>query len=918
MIPRRLALSGFLSYLEPVEIDFTAIELACISGANGSGKSSLLDAITWVLFGMARKRDDSLIHAKAKAAEVSLEFEYEGAVYRVMRLKPRDKTAMLELHILQTADGGQPTAETEDGGRKTEDRRRPNADSRPHTADRYSRDKADREVEEDGQTKPGYKESSAVIGRRSSVGIWKPLTERTLRETERRIQEVLRLDYETFVNASFFLQGKADQFTQQQPGDRKRILSNILGLEAWEGYRQKAVERRRAVEGEIANLNGRMEEIAAELSEEALRKARLAGLEADLKRLSKGRAAQEAALESARRAAAVLAEQEKLVEALGRQVEAAGRQLVEMEQLLASRQAEQQEYAGVLAEAEAIEAAYQAWQTTRQELVAWDEIAGRFREQEKRREGPRLKIQEEKARLEAARSTLEAQEREALTAGAEAESLQAQIMAAGAQQAEAEQRLAERKQVEETLITARQRQTEARAENPRLKDEMESLKERIDRLAAAEGATCPLCGQPLSESDRERLVTDLGRQGREMGDRYRENQKVLSQADGEVRQLEEQVRVLGEADGALQRSLQLQAQLGSRTEMLTNKREAWLADGLPRLEQTRRALADESYAVAARHELAEVDAELKAIGYEAAEHDRLRQLELVGREAEVQLRRLEAARAALQPLEREIGGLVAQREARQSEHTAQQSDYQAAANQLETARAQTPDLYAAELAVIEAQEQENQLRLEMGAARQKVAVLEGLKQRQAAFEKEREAQGRLVGQYRQLERAFSKDGVPALLIEQALPQIEGKANEILDRLSGGNMTVHFVTQASYKDRKRDDLKETLDIQIRDGAGTRDYEMFSGGEAFRVNFAIRLALSEVLAQRAGARLQTLVIDEGFGSQDTLGRQRLVEAINLVQADFAKVLVITHIDELKDAFPTRIEVEKTERGSRVRVI
>ena len=94
-------------------------------------------------------------------------------------------------------------------------------------------------------------------------------------------------------------------------------------------------------------------------------------------------------------------------------------------------------------------------------------------------------------------------------------------------------------------------------------------------------------------------------------------------------------------------------------------------------------------------------------------------------------------------------------------------------------------------------------------------------------------------------------------------------------------------------------------------------MFSGGEAFRVNVAIRLALSEVLAQRAGARLQTLVIDEGFGSQDALGRQRLVEAINLVRPDFAKIVVITHIDELKDAFPNRIEVEKTERGSTIQV-
>ena len=79
-----------------------------------------------------------------------------------------------------------------------------------------------------------------------------------------------------------------------------------------------------------------------------------------------------------------------------------------------------------------------------------------------------------------------------------------------------------------------------------------------------------------------------------------------------------------------------------------------------------------------------------------------------------------------------------------------------------------------------------------------------------------------------------------------------------------------------------------------------------------------ALSEMLAQRAGARLQTLVIDEGFGSQDALGRQRLIEAINLVKDDFAKILVITHIDDLKDAFQNRIEVEKTERGSVIRVL
>ena len=62
----------------------------------------------------------------------------------------------------------------------------------------------------------------------------------------------------------------------------------------------------------------------------------------------------------------------------------------------------------------------------------------------------------------------------------------------------------------------------------------------------------------------------------------------------------------------------------------------------------------------------------------------------------------------------------------------------------------------------------------------------------------------------------------------------------------------------------------------------------------------------------------MIDEGFGSQDAQGRQRLVEAISTVRDDFAKILVITHLEELKDAFPTRIEVTKTDRGSQVLVV
>jgi exonuclease SbcC len=153
-----------------------------------------------------------------------------------------------------------------------------------------------------------------------------------------------------------------------------------------------------------------------------------------------------------------------------------------------------------------------------------------------------------------------------------------------------------------------------------------------------------------------------------------------------------------------------------------------------------------------------------------------------------------------------------------------------------------------------------------------------------------------------------------MIIEAAIPEIEKAANALLGRMTDGRMHVRFETQ---REKVTGGVAETLDIQISDELGTRNYELYSGGESFRINFAIRIALSQLLARRAGARLRTLVMDEGFGTQDAQGRERLVEAINAVQSDFDRILVITHIDELKDAFPARIEVTKTAEGSQIEV-
>jgi len=170
--------------------------------------------------------------------------------------------------------------------------------------------------------------------------------------------------------------------------------------------------------------------------------------------------------------------------------------------------------------------------------------------------------------------------------------------------------------------------------------------------------------------------------------------------------------------------------------------------------------------------------------------------------------------------------------------------------------------------------------------------------------------------YEKLVVAFGKNGIQALIIENALPEIEEEANHLLAKLTNNGTQ---ITIESLRDLKSGRIKETLDIKISDEMGVRDYEMYSGGEAFRIDFSLRISLSKLLARRAGTRLRSLVIDEGFGTQDEEGLDNIVQAIQSISDDFDKILVITHLESIKEAFPVRIEVTKLpEVGSRYKIV
>ena len=227
MIPYKLRLQNFLSYREGQSpLDFSGMHLVCLVGENGHGKSALLDAVTWVVWGQARgKSDDDLVHLGAGEMQVEFEFGLAGQRYNIIRkrlISGKTRKSELELAVWNEGETG-----------------------------------------------------------------WQPLTEPTLRATQARIESLLRMDYHTFVHSAFLKQGAADAFSRALPGARKDILARILNLAQYDAYAERAKALAKEAEREAALVEGEVrmmdEEIARRPQVEAdLNSATITELQARL------------------------------------------------------------------------------------------------------------------------------------------------------------------------------------------------------------------------------------------------------------------------------------------------------------------------------------------------------------------------------------------------------------------------------------------------------------------------------------------------------------------------------------------------------------------------------------------------------------------------------------------------------------
>jgi exonuclease SbcC len=856
MIPIKLRLAGFTSYREPVEIEFSGFDLACISGSNGAGKSSLLDAITYALYGKARVQNEAIINTASKTAEVTLDFEYENQVYRVSRSNSRGKTTQVDFFIQQS------DVETQDKS-------------------------------------------------------WKVLTERTLRETDAKIINTLRLDYESFVNASFFLQGKADSFATKKPSERKEILAAILGLDQWEVFRKAANEKNRQARTDAKLIERDIAAIQEEIeTEEQLHHDREL-LERDLELVREKVSSRQAQLDALRAKAQLLINQTKQVESLKLQLDRSLLSVQRKQQQANEKQTTLEEYQLKLAQATQIESAYKQLLNSRKELERLDQLSQQFWPLERQRSGLETQLQSHLQSLEREIRTLQAEEQELQTALKASEQKRANLKDL-TERIEAFAVLPDPQELNEQIQAITKQIGELESQNGSLKARMDELASRKRKVEDAAGSVCPMCGQDLSPQHRQEIIAEINDLGKPLGDQHRANRAETERLKAEKIKFESQAEQIHQQELQRLKLQREQALLQQELNLLQERENTWKTGKAARLLQATAERDEQNFLPDLRQQLSQAVQKISTLAYDQDAHNQLRQHVQEQAAAEEAWQELQLAKNSSLLLQAELESMRSEIKHEEENLAEAESHYEQEAQALEQARSEAQDSRLAEEELAGLREEQDVYNRKLGEIDQTLSTIKTQRERQARLRQDLEAANEMVRQYSKLETAFGKDGVPAMLIEQALPELEDQANELLARLSDYGMSVRFSSQRAYKDNKRKDLMETLDILISDGSGSRDYETYSGGEAFRINFAIRLALSRVLARRAGAKLQTLVIDEGFGNQDAQGRQRLIEAINAVRPDFQKILIITHLEELKDYFSTRIEVTKTPAGSQAEVL
>ena len=690
----------------------------------------------------------------------------------------------------------------------------------------------------------------------------------SLTEVTVKLERVLGMRHDEFFNTYFTGQKELAVMASLGKTDRAAFLSRVLGYDRLRLAQERVRERRNALASELRGLEAGLPESA---------------------RLAAERTAAAARLDEVRRAAQAADAQRGAAERQFARVEPEWKEWVEREKRVRSLDGDRR-----MAE-QAVTVARQECQRLDRELADALNAREQFKhlgpelepvERLKRELGELERLQQEEAARRADEAQLEELRRSTAALDRRIDTLRAATatladvereVLALAQRLEAAQRTAE----EQRAVWVREKEYAAtrRTELLRQYDDLKEQRDKIE-LLGPEGE-CPTCRRPLGAEhgavlgilDRQlQAIVDDGRFFRQRleqlaqppavvttaeveRDTRRDESRRASERAGELRaQAEELTRATQERAAAERRARNLEAQLGARPSGYDSQRHDAVRAELTRLEP----IVLEAAKLAARAE-----------------------------RAEVLVREAEFAEQALTTHERRAQELAA---AVAAERFSEVTFAAARERHDQAARA----LREAELAVAET-------RGELVAAEAGIHEVE-------RRERERAARERQIAELRAEERLHHE-------LDKAFSDLRGDLNaamrpEIAELASG------FLADLTDGRYEALDLNEDYLITVLDDGLPKP--VLSGGEEDVANLVLRLAISQMIAERAGQPLSLLVLDEIFGSLDDSRRQHVVSLLRRLGDRFPQVILITHIEQVREGLDRviRVEYDATQGTSVVR--
>ena len=1005
MIPLQITLKNFLSYRE-ASLDFRGLHTACICGSNGAGKSSLLEAITWVVWGKTRAAtEDDVIHNGTKNVRVDFEFSCNNQVYRIIRSRPRGRSGSLEFQVATseakfrslTAKGIKAT-QTEivaclkldydtfinsaylRQGRADEFMLRRPSDRKQILADLLKLDRYEHLASSAKDFAKEYKGKVELLEQSLTPLLLKIEQKKTisqeLQELElqigslqkkqdsdrKQLQQLQTIDYQRKAwEQQYSLQKNRHQNLIQ---DCDRLNKDIKSIEQQQQQLSKLIERETAIKGGYQQL------INWQQSEKDF--------------AHKFNSYQQLEKQKQQKHQQLLKEKNNL----DSEIKQAQTYLKYIEQ-------EEKEIQEILSHSEEITKALEKLERSRSQLEELDKLQQYISPLIQRKNDLQTEIAKEKANLTAKLDQLQISVYQLKKEISQIPQRRNAYLSVDAQIKELDKKKIYQERLESKDSERRNFQERLQENQKNHEKQWQELQQKLKMLSVPD-AVCPLCEQGLEGHYRHQVISKTQQQQESVKEQIWIIKEQLAVCEKELQLLRKErgdvFQELSEYDSLKQRLGHLMAQLEASEDT---------EDKLELIEQEKNqlelSLSSGNYAHEFQLNLVQLQEKLTALKYDEQTHALIRGEVKRWRWAEIKQSRIEDATkrqaklslqkpelvAKISALETEIEQLSVSSEIQQQineiereinslgyeqsqhqhilESLRQSQSWHLQYQQLQQAQQQYPQLaekkqelenllqvriqdkivsqqqlddylarkeqsvdYGSEIQALEQQISQRRYQLDnlisrSGSLKESLVQIDKISlQHQEAQEqlKEKKKKYRI---YDELAKAFGKNGIQALTIENILPQLEAQTNQILARLTGNQFHVQFLTQKATKgtSKKKTKLIDTLDILIADAQGTRPYETYSGGEAFRINFSIRLALAKLLAQRSGTSLQMLIVDEGFGTQDTEGCDRLIASINAIASDFACILAVTHMPQFKEAFQTRIEVYKGDRGSSLRV-